>query len=93
MLINSLVQYKLWIGATAGLTIILGAVYMFKTFQKSMSGETNSTTAQVTDLSYHERLVLFPVVFLIVLIGIYPKPLLDISATAVNDLLSVFSHE
>ncbi|MBS1949692.1 MAG: NADH-ubiquinone oxidoreductase chain M [Cytophagales bacterium] len=92
LLINSLVQYKLWIGATAGLTIILGAVYMFKTFQKSMSGETNSTTAQVTDLSYHERLVLFPVVFLIVLIGIYPKPLLDISATAVNDLLSVFSH-
>jgi NADH-quinone oxidoreductase subunit M len=91
LLINSLVQYKLWIGAFAGLTIILGAVYMLRTFQKSMSGETNSVTALLTDLNYHERLVLYPVVFLIIIIGIYPGPLLGISEAAVTNLLSLYS--
>jgi NADH-quinone oxidoreductase subunit M len=91
LLINSLVQYQLWIGATAGLTIILGAVYMLRTFQKSMSGETNSVTALLTDLNYHERLVLYPVVILIIVIGVYPGPLLGISEAAVTNLLSLYS--
>jgi NADH-quinone oxidoreductase subunit M len=90
LLINSLVQYKVIIGAIAGLTIILGAVYMLKTFQKSMSGEVNSVTALLTDLNYHERLVLYPVVILVILIGIYPGPLLDISEAAVKNLLSLY---
>lgn len=90
LLINSLVQYKLWIGAVAGLTIILGAIYMLKTFQKSMSGETNSVTSALTDLNYHERLVLYPVVILVILIGVYPGPLLDISEAAVKNLLSLY---
>src|SRR5258706_2391141 len=90
LLINSLVQYKLWIGAVAGLTIILGAVYMLRTFQKSMSGETNAVTSTLTDLNYHERLVLYPVVILVILIGVYPGPLLDISEAAVKNLLSLY---
>src|SRR5258706_8117144 len=92
LLINALVQYKLWIGAVAGLTIILGAVYMLRTFQKSMSGETNAVTALLSDLNYHERLVLYPVVILIVLIGVYPGPLLGISEAAVTNLLSLYSN-
>ncbi len=90
LLINSLIQYKLWIGVTAGLTIILGAVYMLRTFQKSMSGETNAITSTFTDLTYHERLVLYPVVILVIVIGIYPGPLLDISEAAVKNLLSLY---
>lgn len=90
LLINSLVQYKLWIGAVAGLTIILGAVYMLRTFQKSMSGETNAVTSALTDLNYHERLVLYPVVILVIIIGVYPGPLLDISEAAVKNLLSLY---
>jgi NADH-quinone oxidoreductase subunit M len=91
LLINSLVQYKLWIGVVAGLTIILGAVYMLKTFQKSMSGETNAVTSSITDLNYHERLVLYPVVVLVIVIGVYPGPLLDISEAAVKNLLSLYT--
>jgi len=91
LLINSLVHYQLWIGAVAGLTIILGAVYMLRTFQKSMSGETNGVTALLTDLNYHERLVLYPIVILIIIIGIYPGPLLGISEAAVTNLLSLYS--
>ncbi|MBA4058675.1 MAG: NADH-quinone oxidoreductase subunit M, partial [Marivirga sp.] len=91
LLINSLFQYQSIIGAIAGLTIILGAVYMLKTFQKSMSGEVNSVTAGFLDLSTHEKLVLYPVVILIILIGIYPAPLLEISEPAVANLLKIYS--
>jgi len=91
LLINSLFQYQALLGSVAGLTIILGAVYMLKTFQKSMSGEVNSTTMGFEDLSDHEKLVLYPVVILIILIGVYPAPLLEISEPAVANLLEIYS--
>lgn len=91
LLINSLFQYQSVIGVVAGLTIILGAVYMLKAFQKSMSGEVNSVTIGFMDLSTHEKLVLYPVVILIILMGVYPAPLLDISEPAVANLLKIYS--
>jgi NADH-quinone oxidoreductase subunit M len=91
LLINSLVQYKLAIGAVAGLTIILGAVYMLRTFQKTMSGETNATTALFTDLTSLEKVVLYPIVVLILVIGVYPTPLLAITEPAVTNILSIYS--
>ena len=92
LLLNSLFQYQMIIGAVAGLTIILGAVYMLRTFQKSMSGETNSVTKSFIDLTDHEKRVLYPIVVIIVLMGIYPSPILSISELAVNNLLSLFSE-
>lgn len=92
LLLNSLFQYQAIVGAVAGLTIILGAVYMLRTFQKSMSGETNARTQAFVDLSSHEKQVLYPIVVLIVLLGVYPGPILSISEVAVNNLLAIFSE-
>jgi NADH-quinone oxidoreductase subunit M len=92
LLINSLVQYQLIIGAMAGLTTILGAVYMLRSFQQSMLGETNSVTSTFLDLSSQEKWVLYPIVVLIVVIGIYPTPLLKISEVAVNNLLTIVNN-
>jgi NADH-quinone oxidoreductase subunit M len=91
LLINSLVQYKLIIGAFAGLTTILGAVYMLRAFQQSMLGEVKSTTTVFQDLTGHEKLVLYPIVLIIILIGIYPAPLLAVSESAVNNVLTIYS--
>jgi NADH-quinone oxidoreductase subunit M len=91
LLINSLVQYQVWIGAVAGLTIILGAVYMLVAFQKSMSGELQPHVAVFTDLSTSEKIVLYPVVLLIILIGIYPAPLMSVSEPAVTELVNSLS--
>jgi NADH-quinone oxidoreductase subunit M len=92
LLINAIFQYQFALGAVAGLTIILGAVYMLRTFQQSMSGETNKTTSGFTDLTLHEKLVLYPVVVLIVLMGVYPAPILEISESAVTNLLEIYSN-
>jgi len=91
LLINSLIQYKLWIGAVAGLTIILGAVYMLVSFQKAMSGEVQPGVAAFTDLTVSEKAVLYPVVVLIIIIGIYPAPLMQLSEPAVTALVNTFS--
>lgn len=92
LLINSIFQYQYVLGAIAGLTIILGAVYMLRTFQKSMSGEVNNVTARFADLSTEEKWVLYPVVILIILIGVYPAPILELSEPAVTHLLKVYSN-
>lgn len=90
LLINSIFQFNTWLGAVSGVTIILGAVYMLCTFQKSMSGDTNALTASFTDLTWNEKAVLYPIALLIILIGVYPAPILSISEPAVTKLLELY---
>jgi NADH-quinone oxidoreductase subunit M len=87
LLINSLIQYKTMLGAVAGLSTILGAVYMFRAFQRSMLGESNSLTNVFMDLTIREKVVLYPIVIVIVVVGVFPGPILKLSETAVNGLL------
>ncbi|MBT1702255.1 complex I subunit 4 family protein [Chryseosolibacter indicus] len=91
LLINSVFQYNYIIGAVAGLTMILGAVYMLRSFQQTMLGETNSNTRGFIDLGTTEKLVLFPIVAIIIFIGVYPAPLLKISEAAVDNLYTIIS--
>ncbi len=90
LLINSLVQYQIVIGAVAGLTTILGAVYMLRAYQKAMSGEVKAG-AIFADLSLNEKIVLYPIVLIILVMGIYPAPLFALSEPAVNNLLQLIS--
>jgi NADH-quinone oxidoreductase subunit M len=92
LLLNSLFTYNPVLGAIGGLTIILGAVYMLRAFQFMMLGKNNAQTADIADLTNHEKWVLYPVIVLIFAIGIHPDPLLQISEAAVTDLLKVFSY-
>lgn len=92
LLLNALFQYNSILGALAGLTIILGAVYLLHAFQYMMLGKNNVQTAEVIDLTAHEKMVLYPIVILVFVIGIHPDPLLQISEVAVTDLLSIYSN-
>jgi len=92
LLINSVFQYNYILGAVAGLTMILGAVYMLRSFQQTMLGETNSNTSTFADLDTTEKLVLYPIVIMIVLIGVYPAPLLKISEAAVDNMFMILSN-
>jgi NADH-quinone oxidoreductase subunit M len=92
LLLNSLFQYNAVLGTLGGLTIILGAVYMLHAFQYMMLGKNDSPAARIADLTKHEKIVLYPIVILVFVIGVHPDPLLRISEIAVNDLLEVFSN-
>lgn len=92
LLINAVFQYNMASGAFAALTMILGAVYMLRSFQMTMLGESNSLTINFPDLDKQEKWVLYPIVIMVILIGIYPAPLLRISEVAVEDLLAIISN-
>lgn len=92
MLINAVFQYSVVSGAFAALTMIFGAVYMLRSFQMTMLGETNTTTKVFADLDIQEKWVLYPIVIMVIIIGIYPAPLLKISEVAVDNLLTILAN-
>jgi NADH-quinone oxidoreductase subunit M len=63
----------------AGTGVILGAVYMLRTYQKVFWGKiTNKANEELKDLSPREIIVMIPILIMIVWIGVYPKPFLNI---------------
>ncbi|WP_199138191.1 complex I subunit 4 family protein [Pedobacter sp. ASV12] len=87
LLLMSVYQYNVWMVAVAGLTIIFGAVYMLRMYQKVMLGETNSLTIGFTDIKGTEKVVLYIICALIIVMGVYPKPILQLSEASVQHLL------
>jgi NADH-quinone oxidoreductase subunit M len=92
LLINAVFQYNIVSGAFAALTMIFGAVYMLRSFQVTMLGESSVVTRIFPDLDSQEKWVLYPIVIMVILIGIYPAPLLKISEVAVDNLLTIITN-
>jgi NADH-quinone oxidoreductase subunit M len=91
LLINGLYQYSAWLAAFGGLTIILGAVYMLRSFQAVMLGETKSITAAFAPLEKSEMAVLIIICAATIFFGMYPKPILSIIQNDVQLLMSKIS--
>lgn len=87
LLLMGVYNYNIWLAAISGLTIIFGAVYMLRMYQKVMLGPVNSITAIFKDLNGSEKSVLLIISLLVILIGVYPQPILHISEAAVINLL------
>jgi NADH-quinone oxidoreductase subunit M len=87
LLILGIFQTNMVAASVAGLSIILGVVYMFRAFQNMMLGETNALTANFPKLEKQEVITLTIIVFLIVSMGVYPKPILEITESSIQTLL------
>jgi NADH-quinone oxidoreductase subunit M len=87
LLLMGVYNYDIWAAAIAGLTIIFGAVYMLRMYQNIMLGKTNALTVTFTDIQGTEKLVLYIICALIIILGVYPKPLLHITEASVQHLL------
>jgi NADH-quinone oxidoreductase subunit M len=89
LLLSSVFAFNSWLGAIAGVTIILGSVYMLRLFQMSMFGPKSKWAEGFKDLTLSERAVLLPLVIMVLWIGIYPGTFLSISEPAVKNLLQL----
>lgn len=89
LLLMGVYQYGAWYGAFAGLTIIFGAYYMLKMYQRIMLGETSANAEKFTPLHTSEKIVLITIAVLVLAIGVYPKPILEIAEPAVQNILSL----
>ncbi|WP_202406144.1 complex I subunit 4 family protein [Hufsiella ginkgonis] len=89
LLLMGVYQYNLYAGIIAGLTIIFGAVYMLRMFQKMMLGVSNERTLVFKDISGSEYAVFVLIGILVIGIGVYPKPLMHLSEAAITNLVNV----
>jgi NADH-quinone oxidoreductase subunit M len=86
-------QYNVVFTVTAAVTIILGAVYTLNMIKRVFFGEVNGLTAGVTDIQFNEKLALSVIVVLIVFIGVYPKPVLDLTKEAADFILTKMNYK
>lgn len=88
MLLNGVFQYSGWLALFAGLTVIFGAVYMLRAYQRIMLGEAGEASKSFRALTSNEKILLYIIVALVIVNGVYPKPLLDIAGPSLSAILA-----
>ena len=74
--------------AAAATGVVLGAIYMLWVFRRVIYGPlTNPANEKLADLNAREICLLAPILFLIVLMGVYPQPFLRRMQPAVESTL------
>lgn len=88
LLLSGLYQYEAVLAGVAGLTVILGAVYMLRSYQVVMLGNREVSKDVFTPLAASETAALFIISALIIVLGVYPKPLLHMTEPDIQLILN-----
>jgi NADH-quinone oxidoreductase subunit M len=82
-----------WVATLATLGIILSAAYALWLYRKVIFGKLEKPSLfNIKDIGWREMVVLAPLVVLTIVFGIYPKPVLDLSAASVAQLMDNYQH-
>ena len=76
-----------WWAVVATLGVIFAALYLLWAYQQVFHGKPKQADEKTRDLSWAERGIIAPLIILIVVLGIYPKPVLDRITPSVNRLV------
>jgi NADH-quinone oxidoreductase subunit M len=77
VLIGTFATHRLW-AILGSIGVILAALYLLWSYQRVWHGPVvHEENRHVLDLDRREKLVMAPILAMIVLIGVYPKPFLD----------------
>jgi NADH-quinone oxidoreductase subunit M len=87
LLLTGVYKFNHTFAAFAGLSVILGAVYMLRSYQGIMLGEKKDSSGAFGALSTSDKTVLLIVCAAVIAFGVYPKPLNDLAEPAVKALL------
>jgi NADH-quinone oxidoreductase subunit M len=81
------------VATLATLGIILSACYALWLYRKVVLGKLEKPSlAAITDMGWRETAIFAPLVVMTLLLGFYPKPVLDVSAASVTALLDNYQH-
>lgn len=72
-----------------GLAIVFASIYMLFMFQGAMNETPNGLPDGLKDIDLRELSLLVPACILVVVIGLYPKPIMDRISPAVEHVLSI----
>ncbi|WP_290456159.1 NADH-quinone oxidoreductase subunit M [Helicobacter rodentium] len=74
----------------AGISIIVGAVYMLNLYRKTFYGQlVKEENLKLQDLNAREWTALLPLVAIVIWLGVYPKPILEPINRGVENMLAV----
>jgi NADH-quinone oxidoreductase subunit M len=86
ILIGTFATHSWWaVAATFG--VVGAAVYLLWAYQRVFHGRAEGPNAEIADATTSEKWVLVPVVVLIVVLGVFPKPVLDRITPSVQQLI------
>ena len=86
-------RVNITVATLATLGVILSACYALWLYRKVVFGALVKPSLQtIKDLTFREGLLLFPLVALTILFGVAPKPVLDMSAASVTQLLERYGR-
>ena len=80
-------SFSPWLALFAGLTVIAGAVYMLRAYKRIMFGELTVDAKVFHPLTTNEKILLGIITILVIVGGIYPKPLLEIAEPSLRAIL------
>jgi NADH-quinone oxidoreductase subunit M len=87
VLVGTFSRYK--VAATfATVGIILAAIYVLWMYQRAMNGPVAESVSGMPDLKPRELAAVVPLIALIIAMGVYPKPVLDVINPAVKATMS-----
>ncbi|MCC6207222.1 MAG: NADH-quinone oxidoreductase subunit M, partial [Gammaproteobacteria bacterium] len=93
MVILGVFKANFWYALLAALTLILGAAYTLGMVKRVVFGKVaNENVAGLKDLNPREALVLGVLAALVLLVGVWPAPLVDVMHASVNHLLEHVSE-
>jgi len=86
---------RYWLAASFGVTaLVLAAIYMLWLYQRVMTGPVAKGNEDISDLRPRELIVVAPLIALLLVLGIYPKPVLDIINSAVDHtMITIGQHD
>lgn len=80
---------RCWWAAAFGVTaLVLSAIYMLWLYQRVMTGPVARGNERIGDLVPRELIVVAPLIALLVALGVYPKPVLDLVNPAVENTMT-----
>ena len=89
LVILAAVKHNFWIGLAAATTLILGAAYTLWMVKRVIFGAVaNDGVAKLADLDRREFWLLATLAVLVLWLGVYPKPFVDVMHASVSDLLA-----
>jgi NADH-quinone oxidoreductase subunit M len=86
ILIGTFLAHRWW-AVVAAMGVIVAAIYLLWAYQQVFQGQPTEGDAKTRDLGWSERLVVAPLIVLIVLLGVFPKPVLDRITPSVDQLV------
>lgn len=82
-------QNNSWVAFFATTGVILSAAYALWLYRRVVFGKLEKESLKsVLDMDQREKIILVPLVLLTILFGVYPAPIMDVTAVSVENLIT-----